>query len=67
MSLGENIKKARKAAGVSQAELAEHLQVYQKDISRWENGVYTPTLDVFARICKELGASADELLELHKN
>ena len=37
MNLGENIKKARKAAGVTQKELAERLQVYQKDISRWEN------------------------------
>ena len=35
MNLGENIKKARKAAGVTQKELAERLQVYQKDISRW--------------------------------
>ena len=34
MNLGENIKKARKAAGVTQKELAERLQVYQKDISR---------------------------------
>ena len=35
MNLGENIRKARKAAGVSQSELAERLQVHQKDISRW--------------------------------
>ena len=33
MNLGENIKTARKAAGVTQKELAERLQVYQKDIS----------------------------------
>lgn len=39
--IGENIRKARKAAGVSQKELAERLQVYQKDISRWENGERT--------------------------
>ena len=32
--IGENIRKARKAAGVSQKELAERLQVHQKDISR---------------------------------
>ena len=42
MNLGENIKKARKAAGVTQKELAERLQVYQKDISRWENNELTP-------------------------
>ena len=41
MNLGENIKTARKAAGVTQKELAERLQVYQKDISRWENNELT--------------------------
>lgn len=67
MNLGENIKKARKAAGMTQKELAERLHVYQKDMCRWENGDHAPSVETFARICKELGASADELLELHKN
>ena len=62
--IGENIRKARKAAGVSQKELAERLQVYQKDISRWENGERTPTMEVFTKICREHNASADEILEL---
>lgn len=62
--IGENIRKARKAAGVSQKELAERLQVYQKDISRWENGERTPTMEVFTKICREINASADEILEL---
>ena len=64
MSFTENLKKARKTAGVSQKELAERLQVYQKDISRRENGERTPSVEVFTRICKELGASADEILGL---
>ena len=64
MNIGENIKNARKSAGVSQKELAEHLGVYQKDVSRWENGERTPSLEVFARICKTLNVSADELLEI---
>lgn len=65
MSFPENLQKARKAAGVSQKELAERLQVYQKDISRWEHGERTPSVEVFAKICKVLGASADEILELN--
>ena len=64
--IGENIRRARKAAGVSQKELAERLQVHQKDISRWENGAHVPSLEVFAKICRELDASADEILELRK-
>ncbi len=64
MNLGANIKRARKSAGMTQKELAEHLQVYQKDISRWENNELTPNAITLARICKELGASADEILEI---
>lgn len=66
MSLGQNIKKARLAAGMKQKDLAERLQVYQKDISRWENDTLTPNAITFGRICEELGASADEILELKK-
>ena len=50
MNLGENIRKARKAAGVSQSELAERLQVHQTDISRWENGPHATTKENFAKI-----------------
>lgn len=64
MSLGENLKKARIEAGVKQKDLAEHLQVYPKDISRWESGERTPSAVTLGRICRELGASADEILEL---
>lgn len=66
MDIGQNMKKARQAAGVSQKELAERLQVYQKDVSRWENGERTPSVEVFMRYCRELNASADEILELKK-
>jgi transcriptional regulator with XRE-family HTH domain len=66
MNLGENLKKVRKAAGVTQKELAERLQVYQKDISRWENNELTPSAITLARICNALNASADVILELNK-
>ena len=64
MNLGENIKKARNGAGMTQKELAEKLAVYPKDISRWENGERTPSALVLAAICRALGASADTILEL---
>ena len=64
MNLGENIRKARNAAGVSQSDLAERLQVHQKDISRCDNGAHAQTIEMFAKICRELNASADEILEL---
>lgn len=67
MNLGENLKKARKEAGVTQKELAEHLQVYPKDISRWENGERTPSAITLGKICRVLKASADKILELDES
>lgn len=64
MNIHENIKNARKAAGITQKELAAIIGVYQKDISRWENGERTPSIEAFASICKALKASADQLLEI---
>ena len=66
MNIGKKIKEARTAAVIPQKELAERLGVYQKDISRWENGERTPSIEVFARICKALAVSADEILEIKK-
>ena len=37
MDLGGNIRTARKAAGLTQKQLADKLGIYQKDVSRWEN------------------------------
>lgn len=64
MNLGENIKKARKSAGVTQKELAERVGAYQKDVSRWETGEVTPSVESLADICRALKVSADHILEL---
>ena len=64
MDLGGNIRTARKAAGLTQKQLADKLGIYQKDVSRWENNELTPNAVTFARICKAIHVSADELLEL---
>lgn len=66
MSIGANIRRARIAAGMRQKELAERLQVYQKDISRWENDTRVPSAIALQEICRALRASADEILELKK-
>ena len=52
MNLGENIKAARKGAGITQKQLAERMGVYQKDVSRWENNEHAPTVELLAGICK---------------
>lgn len=67
MNINENIKKARKEAGITQKELAEMIGVRQKDISRWENRERTPSIEAFSEICKALKISADTLLGIREN
>lgn len=64
MNFHENLKAARKAAGLTQKQFADSLGVYQKDISRWETGEVSPSIETLREICIQLNASADELLEL---
>lgn len=47
------IRRARRAAGLTQAELAQKLNVTPVTVSRWENGVSRP-LPVFERLLKEI-------------
>lgn len=64
MDLGANIKNARKAAGLTQAELAKRMEIQQRDISRWESNDRAPSIYSFGKLCKAIGVSADKLLEL---
>lgn len=64
MDLGANIRKARKQAGLTQAELAKRMEIQQRDISRWESNDRAPSVFSFEKLCRAIGASADELLEL---
>ena len=65
MNIGENIKRARQERGMTQAQLAEAIEITQKDVSRWENGSRKPSLEKFVQICKALGASSDDILEIN--
>ena len=65
MNIGENIKKARAQAKLTQGQLAEMVQVNQKDISRRENGDRTPNIFFIKKICEATGVSADTILEIN--
>lgn len=62
MEFREKLKDARIAAALTQKEMADKLGIYQKDISRWENGERTPGIDALRGICLTLNTSADRLL-----
>lgn len=52
MTIGERIKKVRKAKGLTQQELADKLGSVQNTITGYETGRRTPSSAVVALICK---------------
>lgn len=60
--INENIKKARKASGISQEEMAVKLNVVRQTVSKWENGLSVPDADVLIQIAEVLGVSVGQLL-----
>jgi len=52
--LGEQIKRARKSAGMTQGELASVLQVSRQMVSRYEAGRDSPAIEVLAMAAQAL-------------
>ena len=60
--MGEKLKAARQAAGMTQGQLAEAIGCRGKDISRWENGHVEPGVLTVKKKAQVLGCSMDELV-----
>lgn len=56
------IKSVRLNRGMTQKELADAIGVTQKDVSRWETGVYNPKVDKLLRIAEALSCDIKDLL-----
>ena len=61
MALGEKLTQARKAAGLTQADVAAKLNVSRQAVSRWESGDTTPTMDKLKTLARIYGVSLDWL------
>lgn len=61
-TMGAFIAALRKAAGMTQKELAERLYVSDKAVSRWEREESSPDLSVIPALAEVLGVTVDELL-----
>ena len=61
-TIGQKIRRRRRAAGYSQEQLAEMCNVGTTHISHIETGNCIPSLRVFVAIVNALSCSADELL-----
>lgn len=62
LRIGRYIQTQRKAAGMTQKELAERLNVSFQAVSKWENGDALPDTGILLELCDELGITADRLL-----
>ena len=61
-TIGDFIATLRKANGMTQKELAEHLNVSDKTVSRWERNEGAPDLSLIPVIAEIFNISCDELL-----
>ena len=61
-TFGENLKKERRVAGMSQKEFAEKLGTTQQRVSEWECGKVEPTLYNILAIIRILDISFEDLV-----
>ena len=62
--LGNRIREARDARGLTQAELAERIGVSRKTVNTVENGVFVPSTIVALKLAGALGCPVEELFFL---
>ncbi len=58
----ENVRKYRKACGLSQEEFAARLSVVRQTVSKWEKGLSVPDVELLLRIAQVLHVSINDLL-----
>lgn len=62
MELDEKLTQARKAAGLTQADIAARLSVSRQAVSRWESGQSKPSTEKLLALGALYGVSIDQLL-----
>lgn len=63
VAVGENIKRAREAKGLSQRELALELGISRVNVSAWERGAYTPRFKNLEPLARILGTTVGALVD----
>ena len=62
MRVGANISRLRKAAGITQTELADRLNVSFQAVSNWERGQSCPDIANLMELASIFGVSVDRIL-----
>ena len=60
--IGKFISSCRKKKGFTQAQLAEHLGITDRAVSKWETGKSLPDPSIMLELCSLLGIDVNELL-----
>lgn len=66
-TLGEKIRRCRKAKGLSQQKLAEELGIQYQSVQDWERGKTRPSLDKVVRLCEIFDVTSTWLLHTGGN
>ena len=62
-NFGERLKELRKAAGITQSELAEKLNIHLQTVSKWERNLSEPDISQLGELAEALGVSLEKLCE----
>lgn len=63
--VGENLKSARKAKGISQKQIANELGKYQSDYSDYETGKIQLDYEKIVYLCNRFDITPNELFEIN--
>ena len=62
-----SLKAARVNAGLSQKAAADEFGISNKTLSKWENGITYPTVDMLHKMCVRYGVHYDDIIILPSN
>lgn len=66
IKIGKYIRKKRKEKNITQSELAEKLNITDRAISKWENGICMPDVGIITDLCKILNITINDLFSGEK-
>lgn len=62
--IGNNLKEARKAKGLTQKEVASVMLMTQQQYSRFENGVFELNYDQILKLCKLFDVTPNDIFAI---
>ena len=65
-TVGENLRAARRAKGITQAQMAAELHKYQPDYSEYETGRIQLDYEKIVYLCKRFNITPNELFDFDK-